>query len=137
MLAHSELDNNFLLENPIWKVELSNGDFYISDHKVVDDQSDWQRLKNFCEQNNLHIKNMWVSFRDNVKMIPNAKHYFFRRMSLGSFYDNGRVDKTYQYFVVGSTNDKNNIHLIKYLVPELTIGEEEDRVLEDSDPSLI
>lgn len=137
MKAPTDIDNDFLLENTIWKVELSNNEIYISDHQVIDDKSDWQRLKEYCNTNNLYVINMWICFRDQTRKIPNGKYYFFRRMTLAPFGEIERKDKAYQHFVVGSTDNKNNIHLIKYLVPELTIGEEEDRILEDSEPSLI
>jgi len=129
--------NTFLLENSIWKVKLSNDEEIISDNQYIDSQSDWQRLKQYCLDNNLHIEKMQIAFRDHVIDLPQNKHYFFRRMSLCRFGKTNRDSDTYEYFVVGSTNDPLFVHLKMYLVPELSPLEEEDRVLEESEPSLI
>ena len=128
--------NNFLLENPIWKVVLSNNEIIISDNEYIDGLSDWLRLKKYCIDNKLNISEMYICFRDNCKKIPKGNMYYFRRMSLGKFGKNNRVSQTYQYFIVGSTNDPNKIHLYKYLVPEMENMEEEDRIL-DNEESLI
>jgi hypothetical protein len=129
--------NTFLLENSIWKVKLSNSEEIISDNKYIDSKSDWMRLKDYCIKNYLNIENMQICFRDNIINIPKAKHYFFRRMSLCRFGKTNRDSDTYEYFVVGSTNDKLFVSLKIYLVPELQFLEDEDRVLEENEPSLI
>jgi hypothetical protein len=129
--------NTFLLENSIWKVKLSNSEEIISDNKYIDSKSDWLRLKEYCLDNNLSIEEMKICFRDNIVNIPKAKHYFFRRMSLCRFGKTNRDSDTYEYFVVGSTNDPLFVHLKMYLVPELNCLEEEDRILEKTEPSLI
>ena len=75
---------------------------------------------------------MYIAFRDHVIPIDTGKYYFFRRMSLSRFGKIDRKEQTYQYFIVGSTNNLDSVHLKKYLVPELILWEEEDRIL-DSD----
>lgn len=129
--------NNFLLENPIWKVVLSNSEEIISDHQYINNKSDWERLKDYCIDNSLNINKMSISFRDHVINIPEANYYFFRRMSLASFGKTNRVSDTYEYFIVGSTNDPLLVDLRLYLVPELQVLEEERRVLEQGEISLI
>lgn len=130
--------DTFLLENPIWKVLLNNNEVIISDNSYINDESDWIRLKKYCKSNNLHIESMWIIFRDNIKLIEKGQYYFFRRMSLSRFGKIDRREQTYQYFIVGSTNNLQSIHLKKYLVPELTLWEEEDRILDfDNLESLI
>lgn len=129
--------NTFLLENPIWKVVLSNSEVFISDHQNIDDKSDWMRLKEYCINNNLKISEMSISFRDNVIQVPKADFYFFRRMALCRFGKTNRESDTFHYFVVGSTNNKLLAYLKFYLVPELQLLEEEIRVLEEDEISLI
>lgn len=129
--------NTFLLENPIWKVFLSNSESIISDCKYIDGKSDWERLKNYCMSNNLTIDEMYIIFRDNTIKIPKANRYFFRRMSLARFGKTGRSSDTYEYFIVGSTNDPLLIDLKFYLVPELQILDQESRILEKDEISLI
>lgn len=129
--------NTFLLENPIWKVFLSNSESIISDCKYIDGKSDWERLKNYCMSNNLTIDEMYIIFRDNTIKIPKANRYFFRRMSLAKFGKTGRSSDTYEYFIVGSTNDPLLIDLKFYLVPELQILDQESRILEKDEISLI
>lgn len=129
--------NTFLLENSIWKVKLSNSEEIISDNQYIDSQSDWIRLKKYCLDNNLHIEEMTISFRDNIVNVSKAKHYFFRRMSLCRFGKTNRDSDTYEYFIVGSTDNPLFVHLKMYLVPELNCLEEEDRVLDELEPSLI
>lgn len=129
--------DTFLLENTIWKVILDNDITIISDNQYINGKSDWERLKDYCISNNLKIETMEIAFRDHVVQIPKGKHYFFRRMSLSRFGKVDRPEGTYQYFIVGSTNDKNKVLLKKYLVPELSIWEDENRVLEDNEESLI
>lgn len=129
--------NTFLLENSIWKVVLSNSEEIISDNQYIDSKSDWIRLKDYCINNHLTIDSMQICFRDNVINIPKNKYYFFRRMSLCRFGKTNRDSDTYEYFVVGSTNNPLFISLKIYLVPELQFLEDEDRILEQNEPSLI
>jgi len=129
--------NTFLLENPIWKVCLSNSESIISDSQYINDKSDWERLKDYCISNNLTIDEMYIVFRDNTIKIPKANRYFFRRMSLARFGKTGRVSDTYEYFIVGSTNDPLLIDLKFYLVPELQVLDQECRTLEKDEISLI
>lgn len=129
--------NNFLLETPVWKAVLSNKEVIIADDTYKDDLSDWLRLKQYCLKNKLTIDRLSISFRDNTIEIPKAKYYFFRRMVLATFGKTGRKSDTYSYFVVGSTNHKNKVHLKKYLVPEMICVEEEDRLLDNNEESLI
>lgn len=129
--------NTFLLENSIWKVCLSNSECIISDCKYVDGKSDWERLKEYCSSNNLTIDTMHIAFRDNVVNIPKADRYFFRRMSLARFGKTERASDTYEYFIVGSTNNPLLVDLKFYLIPELQILDQECRILEKDEISLI
>lgn len=129
--------DSFLLENAIWKVILSNSQEIISDNLYIDDKSDWVRLKEYIQDNNLSISSMYICFRNHSIKIDEAKHYFFRRMSLSRFGKIERKNETYSYFLVGSTNDKTKVNIKKYLVPELQCMEEEIRTLEENEESLI
>lgn len=129
--------DTYLLDNTIWKVILNNSEVFISDNQYIDSKSDWIRLKEYCRDNNLKIREMFISFRDNCVKVPEAKYYYFRRMSLSRFGKVDRPEGTYQYFIVGSTNDPTNVLVRKYLVPELSVWEEEERTLETTEESLI
>ena len=57
--------------NPIWMVTLSNGEHvYQDDNRPnVYPESAWRRLKIYCEENDLHITEMKIRNKGNVKSV--------------------------------------------------------------------
>ena len=57
--------------HPIWMVTLSNGEsVYQDDYRPnVYPESAWIRLKIYCEENDLHITDMKIRNKGNVKSI--------------------------------------------------------------------
>lgn len=129
--------DDFLIDNTIWKVILSNNKVVISDNDYHDGKSDWERLREYVQKNNLFIKHMEISFRDHKIKIPDGNYYYFRRMALSRFGKINRQLPTYQYFIVGSTNDNTQVDVIHYLIPELQKVREETRYLDNNEISLI
>ncbi len=128
--SHSEI---FLEENPHWIARLSNGDIFYSDNEYIDNKSDWERLKEYCIENNLKIVSFSFGFRSNVIYLPENKenYYFARRIKTGF----GVVTEQHS-FVVGY-KDKGEIKISIYQMPEVILLEEERRKIKQDDPFLI
>lgn len=116
----------------IWSVLLSNNEIIYSDDLYINEDSDWIRLKKYCESNKLYIKLLKLQFRDRTIHIKESSKYFFRRMQFCSL-SNG---SNKSYFIVGY-KDNNGIYISKYMIPELEIWESEYRNENDCQESLI
>lgn len=129
-MISKELDD-FILDKdePYWIVELNNGDkIYQDDNRPGFSLSAWDRLYDYCKNNNLYIKNIWIKFRSNIVSMPSDKDgYWFKKGLLAGFRkDNGRRFKDVNFFIFGYI-ENNIMKVIKWRIPELIDWEYEDR----------
>ena len=121
--------------NPIWMVTLSNGEHvYQDDNRPnVYPESAWRRLKIYCEENDLHITEMKIRNKGNVKSVEsNCDGYFFSKAA-GAFLFG---DETLHSFVIGTLKD-SILHVRKWRLPELVSEWGETRDPAESEESLI
>jgi hypothetical protein len=79
-IAWDQFMDNYAEGQPHWRVTLNNGEqIFQDDHRPGEcPTSAWLRLHEYCKQNNLHIVDMSIRFRDNVHALPsNADGYYF------------------------------------------------------------
>ena len=121
--------------NPIWIVKLSNGETVYQDdgRPDVEPESAWLRLKQYCEDNNLHITNMKLKNRSNqVDLGSDHDGYFFCKVA-GSFMFSGGTNHS---FKIGYLND-GRLRVRKWILPAILPEAFEDRDLKDSGEMLI
>lgn len=131
---YDEYINQFWEDRPRWEVILSNGSkVYQDDNRPGTTITAWERLRNYCINNNLFIVSMKVAFRDNVKSLPeNMEGYYFRRMMKCFFGSN----KSKESFIVGYQED-GVVKVKIFSVPEIVLETEEERPVDLEDLSLI
>jgi|15BtaG_2_1085339.scaffolds.fasta_scaffold00003_134 hypothetical protein len=118
-----------------WIIELSNGQTVYQDEDRPDhDPSAWVRLKNHCQENNIHIVKMYLRFRSHKEFLPdNAQGYFFVKVARG----NWGSTKTLHKYIVGHIDDDGILHTTKYRIPELLPENHERRKWKPEDLSVI
>ena len=117
--------NQYGDKNPMWIVELSNGEtIYQDDERPGKEPSSaWKRLKTYCEKNDVHIVNMKIKNRSNVQDIgSNHDGYFFCK-SAGAFMFG---DETIHSFIIG-TLDEGRLRVRKWVTPEMSPDRLEER----------
>jgi hypothetical protein len=133
-IEYDEYLNQFWEDRPRWEVILSNDlKVYQDDGRPGTTISAWERLRNYCINNNLFLSSMKIAFRDNVKSLPEGKTgYYFRKMSK-CYFGSG---KTKENFIIGY-EEFGVIKAKIFAVPELILDFEEDRIVDLEDLSLI
>ena len=137
-LVATELDEYVSVyadSNPIWMVTLSNGEVVYQDDNRPDvyPESAWKRLKNYCKENDLHITEMKIRNKGNVKSVEsNCDGYFFSK-GAGAFLFG---DETLHSFIIGTLKD-NILHVRKWRLPELISEQNEQRDPNKSTEALI
>ena len=127
MDIQTTLDREFYENNPRWEVKLSNGVKVYSDNQYINGFSDWERVQNYCNSNDVKIVGFCFGFRDHlVHLQDDCKYYYFRRRLKASF---AGTEKS--YFVVGAGNH-NIIEISKYSMPEVILEEKEERNINDT-----
>lgn len=121
------LDQDQFENSPRWEAHLNNGITVYSDGEYIDGASDWERLQNYCKDNNVKIDTFLIAFRDHKVFVDKSDGYYFRRMFLGSF---GGTNK--EYFIVGG-GVAPLITIYKYALPELMLYESEEREVTNED----
>ena len=133
----TEIDS-FLKEyqerNQCWIVKLNSGlVVYQDDGRKNTVNSAWERLKEYCAENNDYIVDMSIGFRSNRHSLPsNADGYFFCKSAAGFF----GCNKTIHSIVVGTLND-NILTVTTWKVPEMLNQSSEFRDPEKADICLI
>ena len=127
MLCNVEDDfsRDYYENNPRWVVVLSNGESVFQDdgRPGVEPRSAWERLHNYCKDNNLHIQSMSIMFRSNRQALPsNMDGYYFSKGSRGAF----GFPKTMQLFFVGILNN-GKLEVSCWKVPEMVKEKTEER----------
>lgn len=94
------------------------------------DLTSWERLINYCKNNNNYIVGMQLKFRSHMENMPsNAEGYFFRRTILGGI----GVMRTFRvipdtfFYLVGTLKD-GQVTIQKWRVPELVLNTEEEDI---------
>lgn len=110
--------------NPHWIVWLSSGlAVYQDDGRPGFSKSAWERLHDYCKENNDYIVDMSFGFRDNKRSLPSkADGYFFCKGAMGCF----GMKKTIQHYIVGTLKD-NKLVVTRWRVPEMFEQETEQR----------
>lgn len=132
----TEIDDHmaqYLEGNAVWVVTLDDDTVVYQDDCYEDRASAWERLYDYCEENNRYIKHMYIKFRSNVHHLQSGAHgYFFCKCATGHFGD----DKTYHSYIVG-TLVEGKLRVYKLAVPELLVDWEEERESEQAGKCLI
>jgi hypothetical protein len=123
--------------NARWVVGLSDGsNAYYDDHRPnLEIHSSWQRLKDYCNQNNIYITSMYLQFRSHFENIEGGKDgYFFSKAVRGVLKQ--EEEKTYHFFLCGYI-DNDKVKIYKYSVPELIVIDTFYREIEECEENLI
>jgi hypothetical protein len=126
---------SYAADNPIWFVKLSNGETIYQDDGRPDTEpaSAWLRLKKYCADRNLHIKEMCVQYRSHIEHIPqNCDGYYFCKGASGFLFS----EETMHSFVVGTLSG-NSLSVRHWKVPELTVIQTETRTKLGNEECLI
>jgi hypothetical protein len=118
-----------------WVVTLNNGItvFQDDDRPGEYPASAWQRLRNYCELNQLHITDMEIKFRSNKHRIDGGMDgYFFSKGVRGTPF----MPKTIQLFFVGTIHN-SILNVSCWRVPEMLKDYTESRNIKDSLECLI
>lgn len=116
-------------DQTIWMADLSDGrTAYRDDGRPGYIYSSWDRLREYCLENNLYVKGMTLKFRSHLEMIPQSEAYFVRNSILGSFGKKKTVNR--HYFLVG-TLQKEVLLVQKWQVPELLLISTKEREIND------
>ena len=138
MCVCKKMDNfleSYIEAKPRWEVVLNNGEkiYQDDDRPGVQPSSAWRRLYKYCAENELHIVEMMIGFRNNIHILPrNMDGYFFSKGSLGCF----GSTKTLSLFIVG-TLQNNILKVTHWKVPEMLEQETEIRNIESAGECLI
>lgn len=111
--------------SPRWEAQLSNGQtaYYVNDDS-------WFALKKYCEEEKIYITRFLVGFRDHIEVFSGGS-IFFRHGAR----QNWRSQKTRPLYLVGKVNGE--VHIKKYLMPELEFLTEETRSIEECEKGII
>jgi len=118
-----------------WVVKLNNDqNVYYDDYRPgLNEPSSWVRLKDYCTQNNLKIKDMYLQFRSHYESLPpNKERYFFCKCSRGHM----QTKKTEQFYIAGYV-ENGSLITKKYSVPALILRDTSYRSIEESEECLI
>lgn len=130
--VENDATQDFREGNARWVVKLNN-DSMVYCFDKHDEESDWTKLKRYCEANELYVVEMYLHFRSNHVSLPGNKDgYFFRRGILGGL----TMDHVENYMYAGYL-ENGQIVVNKYRVPEMLIQYTELREIENNENSLI
>ena len=128
-----ELDsyiNQYADSNPIWIAELSNGETVYQDdgRPNAEPESGWLRMKQYCEENNLHIESMKVRNRSHVEDIGSGYDGYFFCKGAGALLFQ---DLTVHTFNIGHV-ENGKLYVRTWRLPELIPERFEERSLYDA-----
>jgi len=115
--------------NPIWWVELDNGEkvYQDDDRPSMDPSSAWLRLKQYCEEENVSIKTIYVKNRSVQKCVcSDGEGYTFCKAA-GALMFGGETSHS---FLFGEIKD-GVYRVTKVNLPEMIIDRPEKRNIED------
>lgn len=133
---YDEFIHQYYESLPRWEAYLFNGlRVYQDDGRPGTDNSAWERLRQYCIDNNTGIEKFKIAFRDNTIALPSNKsaYYFRNRLECAL-----KSEKQFKYFIVGYKDKMNpKIHCKIYSVPDLILREVEERDYDINDLSII
>ncbi len=126
-------ESDFLEDKTIWVAHLSNGlTVYQDDHKSGKEEPiAWKRLFSYCNEEGVDISGMYLKFRSNRKLMPDADDcdgYYFAYGALREFDE--RITRA--YYVCGYCLE-NTLFYDWYMTPELTKSMPRKRKLNKED----
>ena len=103
--------------NPMWIVELSNGEtvYQDDDRPGIEPPSAWKRLKIYCDAHDVHVVKMNVKNRSHMENVGEGDDGYFFCKSAGAFLFG---DETIHSFVVGKLKD-GKLFTRKWRMPEV------------------
>ncbi len=121
--------DDFILDkdSTIWIATLNDDTVvYQDDGRYPDSPVAWKRLKQYCEQNKLFVKNMKIKFRSHTEDAGSSDEGFFFRYGCLS---NPYLQKTFQEYVTGPIID-GKIHIKRWRIPEIITDSFDNEVRE-------
>lgn len=116
-------------DSTIWICKLSDGSTaYMDDNRPDHYRDSWSRLRKYCYETGIYVKNMSFKFRSHIENIYTDENnqlisgFFFTKAALFGI----ASKKTENRFVGGVLID-NILYTKKFVVPELVLVEEEAR----------
>lgn len=133
---HDEFIHYYYENLPRWEVYLNNGlRVYQDDGRAGFNKSAWERLKQYCQENNVGIDTFKIAFRDNVIGLPSNKSAYYFRNRVDCML---RSEKQFRFFIVGYKDQMNpRVQCKIYSVPDLILRESEERDFDTNDLSVI
>ena len=121
-----------------WVVELSNGEtVWQDDGRPGLEDSAWVRLKNYCEQNSLKIKNLRLKFRNNMPdKVYEGGDFFFSKLIRAAFISSKGAADNSHYYLIGVTNG-DTVMIDKWLVPALVLQDSFERNRSECEENII
>lgn len=120
--------DSFILDKDktFWRVELSDGTMVFQDDNRPDYEEPiaWYRLKAYCEERSLFVRQMWLTFRSHTEYIGESDTGFFFSFGLLAY-----PNYTEHRYVCGPIIN-NEIHATIWKVPELLKVEEDIRPIQ-------
>tara|TARA_R100000008_G_C3585401_1_gene171862 strand:- start:3312 stop:3794 length:483 start_codon:yes stop_codon:yes gene_type:complete len=116
--------------NPMWIVELSNGETVYQDdgRPGITPPSAWERLKIYCDANDLHITKMSFKNRSHLETVGEGDDGYFFCKAAGAFLFG---DETVHSFVVGRLSE-GKLYARKWRMPEVIPEAIEERNISES-----
>jgi len=117
--------NQYADSNPIWIAELSNGETVYQDdgRPNVKPESGWLRMKQYCEENNLHIESIKVRNRSHIEDVGSGYDGYFFCKGAGALLFQ---DLTVHTFNIGHLKD-DKLYVRTWRLPELIPERFEER----------
>ena len=117
--------------HPMWIAKLSNGETIYQDdgRPEVEPASAWLRLKDYCDQEKIHVKSLLLKNKSNqiVAVEDDDNDGIFLTKAAGAFLFG---DETLQFFNVGVIKD-GKAYLTKWKMPDMTKDVQEQREPKD------
>ena len=116
--------------NPMWIVELSNGEtvYQDDDRPGIEPASAWKRLNTYCDAHDVHVVKMNVKNRSHMENVGEGDDGYFFCKCAGAFLFG---DETEHSFVVGKLND-GKLFTRKWRMPEVIPESVEERNVVES-----
>lgn len=122
-------------DETFWTALLSDGRSVYQDEgrPGQTEPSAWIRLQNYCKENNLYVKSMYITFRSHTERMTESNEGWFFRKGVLSW---GGSGKTSNFFITGPIVN-NKIYVTKWRVPEIIIEESEIRDIDNNEDGII
>lgn len=113
----------------LWKCILSNGEECWSDFDVLDQKDPWTRLRYYCYNNNIDIKEVYVIVPGNpIQKVYSSETYLDNIILIrGHAKDiNDSGETVYSFMTFGKVEEDGKIHVKRFYWPECQFGTHEE-----------